>query len=212
MWTPCRRKLCIVLAALVAACAAAPARGQERAAPDRVELGAFPGGRIMFPGGQSSDEPAFANYTLGMSLTWNVSPRMGVEGEAAVGFGGSKTVAFAGRTLASQAMPDTISYIADVVFTLGDRRHAIVPYALFGAGAFSVMKREGSDALGVIRSTALLAGNVGGGCKWFTGHGWGVRADYRLFLIQHTDDAPEFFGGLGTRYGHRVYVAAFTTF
>jgi hypothetical protein len=212
MWTSHRRLLIVAVVALSTAGAARPARGQERTAPDRVELGAFPGGGILFRSGASSSEPGFGNYTFGVSCTWNVSSKFGIEAEAGFGFGGQKTVAFAGRTLTSQAMPDTISYSGDLVVSPRGRRRAVVPYALVGLGAFNVMKREGTEALGVTQSQALLAGNIGAGVKWFAVRGWGLRADYRVFLIQRNDAASEFFGGLGTRYGHRLYAAAFATF
>ena len=32
------------------------------------------------------------------------------------------------------------------------------------------------------------------GVKWFAGRHWGVRADYRLFMVKHKDTAPAFFG------------------
>jgi hypothetical protein len=129
MRTPHRRLRVVALVALSAAGAALPARGQERALPDRVELAAFPAGD-----------------------------------------------------------------------------------ALVGIGAFNVVKREGTDALGVTQSYALLAGNLGAGVKWYAVRGWGLRGDYRILLIQRNDTASDFFGGLGTRYGHRLYAAAFAAF
>jgi hypothetical protein len=50
------------------------------------------------------------------------------------------------------------------------------------------------DALGVTNYETYLTGNVGGGLKWFSTRHFGLRGDYRLFMVKNKDTAPRFFG------------------
>ena len=62
--------------------------------------------------------------------------------------------------------------------------------------------REAST-LGINTYKTYLTGNMGGGIKWFSTNHFGVRGDYRFFIVRNNDTAPLFFGN-ETRYGHRV--------
>jgi outer membrane protein with beta-barrel domain len=196
----------------VSALGVTTAAAQEPGGHGRAELGAFPGGGVLFASSASGREPDFTNYTFGASFTWNVNSWAGVETEAGFGLGGRKTVTFDGQTFRAQAMPDTISYSGNLVINPFGGRRAFVPYAVAGVGAFRLVQRDGTEALGIVETRTLLAGSAGGGLKWYAAHAWGLRADYRLMVVRGDHDAPLFFGGHDTRYGHRLYASIFTTF
>ena len=66
-------------------------------------------------------------------------------------------------------------------------------------------------ALFIPETRTYLAGNVGGGVKWY-GTRWGIRADYRFLIVRSEEFVPApnvrlrppFFGR-ETRYGHRIF-------
>jgi hypothetical protein len=70
-----------------------------------------------------------------------------------------------------------------------------------GAGGLTLHNTGEVAALGLGGNTTYFAANVGGGVKWYAHRHWGLRADYRLLMVDDTPAAPEFFG----RDGHRVY-------
>jgi hypothetical protein len=67
------------------------------------------------------------------------------------------------------------------------------------------------DNLGITTYDTYLTGNVGGGLKWFSARHFGVRGDYRFFMVRNKDTAPLFFGN-ETRYGHRVQAGLIFTY
>jgi hypothetical protein len=78
----------------------------------------------------------------------------------------------------------------------------VTPYVTGGIGGLTMFERP---EVGVIGTTTLLTGNVGGGVKWYAPNGrWGLRGDYRFVSVRSDQSAPAFFGQ-ETRYGHRVY-------
>jgi outer membrane protein with beta-barrel domain len=174
-------------------------------------VGAFPAGGLVFTTGARGEAPDFANYSFGASLGWNATRRVGVEGEAGFGIGGRQTITFGDETLPLQAMPDTITYSGNLVLHF-DALNRIVPYATGGLGAFSIVRREGAENLGIIGRQTLLTGNCGGGLKWYSRRDWGIRADYRLLMVHAADNTTAFFGQNTTRYAHRVYAGIFATF
>jgi hypothetical protein len=204
-----RQVLALVLAMPITATAAL---AQERPAGGRVELGAFPGGFVLFTRSSEGAEPDFASYTIGTSVIWNATRRIGCEAEGFFGIGGRKSVTFDRQLLRSQAMPDVIAYSGNVIVSPlgGDRR--LVPYGAAGVGGLQLLQREGTETIGITDTRTLLTANLGGGLKWHAGRGLGLRADYRLTAIRASDQAPAFFGRYETRYAHRVYAALFTTF
>jgi hypothetical protein len=179
--------------------------------PRRVEIGAFPAGGLVFTSGARGEAPDFANYSVGASLGWNPTRHVGVEGEAGFGIGGRQTITFADKTLPLQAMPDTITYNGNVVLHL-DAVNRIIPYATGGVGAFSIVRREGAENLGITGRQTLFTGNLGGGLKWYSHRDWGIRADYRFLVVQAAEDTAAFFGQDATRYAHRVYAGIFASF
>lgn len=190
--------------------AATAASGQDATAvPGNIEVEATPAGAISFRPGLQGTAPDFTNYTLGVSVRWRANRLIGAEGEAAFGFGGERTVMFQGRELVSQKMPDTATYMGNIVLN-PMRHHATAPYLTGGLGVLSILTREGVEALGITTDHTLFAGNLGGGVKWYVQRGWGIRMDYRFLMVRGDPDAPTFFGRDGARYGHRLCAGIFT--
>lgn len=108
--------------------------------------------------------------TTGAALSFNVSPRIGIEGEGSV-------------ILAS----DTIVNInANMVFHLGTGISPIVPYFIGGAG---MLTNGGTD----------IALNAGFGLKLFVEPTIAIRADFRGFFISEDgdiEDIERIYGGL----------------
>lgn len=115
-----------------------------------------------------------------------------MELEAGVGLGGRKAVTFAGPSLKSQPMPDTISYSADLVFTIGSHRHVLVPYVLLGAGALGLVRRPGTDVLGIASTHSFLAGNAGGGVKWYAVRAWAASKPATDIVCTRRQSSPRF--------------------
>jgi hypothetical protein len=67
----------------------------------RIEIGAFPGGAIVFMQSADGNEPSFGNYALGASLAVNVNRWVGFEGD------GGGTI---GERLACGRTTATLSY------------------------------------------------------------------------------------------------------
>jgi hypothetical protein len=190
-----------------------PVAAQDHAVgAGRVELGAFPGGGLLFTQSTHGDAPDFANYTIGASLTWNAHSFLALEGEGYFAVGGHKNVDFAGQMFHAQAMPDAMVYSGNLVVTPAGNMRAFVPYAVTGLGALELLRREGTETIGITSNRTLLTANVGGGLKWYAAHGWGIRGDYRFLTTRGGDDTPMFFGQNETRYAHRVSAGLFATF
>jgi hypothetical protein len=173
----------------------AQARG---AGPATVEIAVIPGGGTFFT--QRGSEVSFGNYNLGGSLTYNVTPWFGIEGEAGGTLGISQKLQF-GTTNGSVKTPNIATYSGNVVISAS--QSSVIPYATGGIGGLTLFE---TPTLGIGAMKTLLTGNVGGGVKWFVNRRWGLRADYRFVAVQSKDDAPVFFGR-ETRYGHRIYGA-----
>ncbi|MBI3402156.1 MAG: outer membrane beta-barrel protein [Acidobacteria bacterium] len=181
------------------ALAASVASAQESGASGgKVEVGAFPGGGILFT--QSSSGSDFTNYALGGSLTYNFNRFVGVEGEGGGTFGINQQLDLRSGPRSAKP-PNTLAYSGNaVVYPTGNDR-AFVPYATGGVGGLTQFDRA---ELGINSTTTFLTGNVGGGVKYYLNDRWGVRADYRFVAVRSKNDAPSFFGQ-DARYGHRVY-------
>ncbi len=89
---------------------------------------------------------------------------------------------------------------------------AWVPYATGGIGGLRMLDTEEAEQLGITSPANYLTGNLGGGLKWFARTRWGARADYRLIVVNDTDNAPAFFGREEARYGHRIYGSLLFTY
>ena len=203
------RKVLAVLA--VVAFAAVSAYAQERVGgAGRVEIGAFPGGGMFFTKTSNGNEPEFGNYALGGSFTINVNRWIGFEGEGGGTIGLDQAFSF-NDTEFNQSSPDTWVYHGNVVVNPGGNDRAFVPYVTGGLGGITLSPRGEAEVLGVSDYETFLAGNVGGGVKWFATTHVGFRGDYRLFIVKDNESAPLFFGN-ETRYGHRVQGGMIFTF
>ena len=183
---------------------AATAFAQERSiGAGRVEIGAFPGGGMFFTKTSNGNEPAFGNYALGGSFTWNVNRWVGLEGEGGGTLGVRQAFTFADRAYTNQRSPSTWMYQGNVVVNPGGSDRPLVPYLTGGVGAITLSPHRQARLLGIENYNTFLTENLGGGVKWFVAPHLGFRGDYRLFIVQNSDAAPLFFGS-ETRYGHRV--------
>ena len=184
--------------------AAVSAFAQERGVgAGRVEIGAFPGGGMIFTKTSNGNEPGFGNYALGGSFTWNVNPYVGLEGEGGGTLGVRQAFTFADRAYTNQRSPSTWMYHGNVVVNPGGSDRPLVPYLTGGLGGTTLSPHREASLLGNENYKTFLTGNLGAGVKWFAAPHIGVRGDYRLFVVENTNTAPLFFGG-ETRYGHRV--------
>jgi hypothetical protein len=194
------RKLLAALAVVLFA--ATSAFGQERGiGAGRVEIGAFPGGGMFFT--KTTNEPAFGNYALGGSFTWNLNRWVGLEGEGGGTLGVRQAFTFGDTAYANQRSPGTWMYHGNAVLSPVGSDRVVVPYLTGGLGGITLSPHREARLLGIDNYKTFLAGNLGGGVKWFAAPHLGFRGDYRLFVVKDNETAPLFFGN-ETRYGHRV--------
>ena len=188
-----------------------PVLAQEAPGPGTVEVTLFPGGSLFFSHSSGHNESSFHSYSLGGAIGVNFG-RVSLEGELASGIGLAQTLVFGPSTyqVATQPLttltgtrpPAMISYTSNVIVPIiGGTRHSVVPYVTAGAGAVTLLQRLEVGLDGV---DTFLAGNVGGGIKWYMRRGMGVRGDYRFTAVQNKQDASAFFGR-DNRFGHRIY-------
>jgi hypothetical protein len=168
--------------------------------PGLVEVTYIPAGAAYFT--SKGNSPSFGNYGFGTAITFNVNPYVGVEGELGSMIATTSSLQF-GDLNHDTKSPNMLSYQANIVISPW-AGHPIVPYVTGGAGGLTMFERPG---LGVTSDETFLAGNVGGGVKWYAPNNrWGIRGDYRFAATKGKDDASAFFGR-DTRYAHRVYAA-----
>ena len=108
--------------------------------------------------------------TGGVALAFNVSPRIGIEGEAGAIF----------------AEDTTFNGSMNLVFNFGTGTTAFVPYIIGGGG---VLANGGTH----------IAINGGLGAKIFIAYNVALRADFRAFFISEDGDAEDeerIYGGL----------------
>jgi len=177
----------------------------------RFEIGAFPGGGMFFTQSSNGNETEFGNYALGASFTYNANRWIGIEGEGGGTIGVTQTLQLAGQTFDDRKSPSTWGYNGNLVVNPWGSHRAFVPYGTVGMGGLTLSPKLEAERLGISNYETFLTGNVGGGIKWFSTHHFGVRADYRMFLINGKDTAPAFFG-TDTRYGHRVQAGLVFTY
>jgi hypothetical protein len=169
----------------------------------RVEVTAAPIGGLFFVPSSSEAGPKFRNYGLGAAVTGNINRWVGLEGDVAFAVGMKQDVTFNGSLLADQKTPNMLTYSGNVVVNPWGSNRRVVPYFTGGAGALTMFNATDVENLGVTTNETFLTTNVGGGVRWFMSPNWGLRGDYRLFMIRSKDDAPVFFGQ-ENRLGHRV--------
>jgi Outer membrane protein beta-barrel domain len=204
-----RRVLVLVAAALFGVGSAYAQEGTAGAG--RVEVGAFPGGGMFFTQSSKGNEPDFGNYALGASVAVNVNRWIGIEGEGGGTVGVHQAFDVGAKTFIDQRTPSMWSYNGNVVLHPSGSDRAVVPYATGGMGGLTLTPYGSVENLGITTHETFLTGNVGGGIKWFTARHFGVRGDYRFFMVKSKDTAPVFFGN-ENRYGHRVQAGLVFTY
>jgi hypothetical protein len=204
------RTTLIALIATVAMAGGAYAQ-EPGAGAGRVEVGIFPGGGMFFTQSGEGDIPEFGNYALGAAATLNVNRWIGIEGEGGGTVGIRQNFNVGDVPFTNQRTPSMWAYNGNLVAYPRGSDHAVVPYGTAGVGGLTVCPCRDVDTLGIGAYETFLTGNVGGGLKWFSTRHFGVRADYRLFMVRNKDTAPAFFGN-ETRYAHRVQAGLVFTF
>jgi outer membrane protein with beta-barrel domain len=188
------------------------AYGQELGAgAGRFEVGAFPGGGMFFTESDSGGAPDFGNYALGASLTVNVNRWVGFEGDGGGTIGVRQNFKVGATPFAEQRTPSMWTYSGNVIVNPAGSNRSVVPYATVGIGGLTLCPCGDVDNLGITTYDTYLTGNVGGGVRWFSARHFGVRGDYRFFVIRNKDTAPMFLGN-ETRYGHRVQAGLVFTY
>jgi Outer membrane protein beta-barrel domain len=177
----------------------------------RVEVTAAPIGGLFFVPSSSETEPKFRNYGLGAAVTGNINRWVGIEGDMAFAVGMKQDVTFNGSLFADQKTPNMLTYSGNVVVNPWGSNRRVVPYFTGGAGALTMFNATDVENLGVTSNETFFTSNVGGGVRWFMSQNWGLRGDYRLFMIRSKDDAPVFFGQ-ENRMGHRVSASLVFTY
>jgi opacity protein-like surface antigen len=200
-----RRHTLVILTA-AALLLPAVSRGQEVGA-GRVEVGTaiFGGGMLFMPQPAQGESPS-RSYAASAALTWNFSPRFGVEGDLGLAVGRHETMEVYGL-LVKQRTPNVLMYSGDLVFNPLSRNRRLIPYVNAGVGAWSVL--GGSDpASPLVAHTTYAAFNAGGGVRWIPVPHWGARADYRYVALRDTATSvtASYLGA------HRVYAALMITF
>ena len=165
---------------LIALVAAVPfvfgtALAQERPDAARFEIGAFPVGGVFFSESSSAVEPAFGNFALGATLTYNVNRWIAFEGEVGNAIGIRQDLTWQDRTVTDILSPCLYAYSGGLIIHPFTGNHAVVPYAAVGAGGMTLLCKHGKthvdavlpqfDAAG-FQGTATeqtLDGRIGGG-------------------------------------------------
>lgn len=188
-----------VLVGTLFGAAVVSAQESNTATPGFVEVTYMPVGAGFVPAKNGS--PSFGNYGFGTAVTFNLTEWLGVEGEISTMIATTSDLQFGDINSKTKA-PNMLSYTGSAIispWTFG----RFVPYGAAGLGGLTMFARPGL----VKDDTTFLAGNFGGGIKWYAKNNkWGLRGDYRLGLVRSKDDAPAFFGQ-ETRMMHRVYGA-----
>lgn len=202
----------IVTGILAALLFAATASAQEvGTGAGRFEVGAFPGGGMFFTASQKDNGTNFGNYALGGSFTFNVNQWVGLEGEGGGAVGVRQNFTLGTKPFADQRTPNMWSYGGNVVVSpLGSNR-SMVPFALAGLGGLTIAPTGNGNTLGITNYDTYLTGNVGGGLKWFATRHFGVRGDYRFFMVRNNDTSPLLFAN-ENRYAHRLQAGLVFTY
>lgn len=197
------RKTLMTIGVLSLAVSTAIAQETTGAGAGRVEVAAAPIGGVFFVPSSSDVEPKFRNYGLGAAVTGNINRWVGIEGDVTYAIGRRQTLTFTDAVLTDQKTPNLLAYSGNVIVNPWGSDRRIVPYLSGGAGALTMFNATDVENLGVTSNQTYFTTNVGGGVRWFVSNNWGLRGDYRLFMIRSKADAPVFFGQ-ENRLGHRI--------
>jgi Outer membrane protein beta-barrel domain len=202
----------VVMSVIAALVMIGNAFGQEvGGGAGRIEVGAFPGGGIFFTQSSKGNEPDFANYALAASFTVNVNRWIGIEGEGGGSLGIHQNFKVGSLAFADQRTPSMWVYSGNLVVNAGGNNRSVVPYVTGGLGGLTLCPCGEAENLGITNYETYFTGNVGGGVKWFSTRHFGVRGDYRFFMVRNRDNAPLFFGN-ENRFGHRLQAGLVFTY
>jgi hypothetical protein len=181
------------------------------AGPGTLEIGFIPGGGTFYVGGDGNTEVDFNTYDLGASLSWYLTRLFGVEGEAAFGLGIAQDVTAKNKFYEHIHVPHTFNLSGNAMVYPAGADRLFPPYVTAGVGMLTLRTRgAATTTLGLTDTERFVATNFGGGVKLLrggTGLGtWGIRFDYRVFLIGSDEDADPFFANQENRTGHRIYL------
>jgi len=210
------RRISIALSLASAFClAGARAYAQQESAEPvgagAVEISASPGGGTFFLESTNGTEPKFDNYTLGASFIGNVNRFVGIEGDLNLALGRQQTLTFPGTSLEDQKTPTLFGYNGSALISPWGSDRRVSPYVAVGLGAMTLFNTTDVEAIGIFDRRTFFTTNAGAGLKWFPVPHWGVRGDYRYFMIHNNTDAPSFFGQ-ENRNAQRVYAGLVYTY
>jgi hypothetical protein len=133
-------------------------------------------------------------------VTYNINRVIGVEGQIGAMIATTSDLQFGTLSRHTKA-PNFLNYNVNAIVSPARFGPSVV-YGAVGIGGLTMFERAG---LGVNNDTTFLAGNVGGGVKWYAPNSrWGLRGDYRFLMVKSNNSAPAFFGQ-GNRYAHSLY-------
>ncbi len=202
------RKLLMLAGAVLFGCTGTAVAQQvtfENAGAGRVEIGAIPAGGVMFVKSDNGAQPKFDQYVIGASVTGNANNYVGIEGDLTFALGRRQNLDFADFSLADQKTPNLWSYNVSLIVNPAGKNRVLVPYLAGGLGALTLLNGPDTSNIGLTTNQTYFTTNVGAGLRWFPMPHWGLRGDYRFFVIDSHDTAPSFFGLTEGRHAHRVY-------
>jgi hypothetical protein len=200
-----------VLLVALSVAAAGPAFAQDNGrGAGRVEIAAAPIGGVFFMRSSDDEEPRFDNFGIGAALAGNVNRWWGLEGDLGFAVGRRQNLTFLGNPLVDVETPNLLSYSGSVIVNPWGSDRSLVPYIAGGLGGMTLFNAA-ADSLDVDTDHTFLTTNVGAGLRWFANDNWGIRGDYRLFMIRGKDDAPAFFGREDRR-AHRISASFIFTY
>jgi outer membrane protein with beta-barrel domain len=177
----------------------------------RFEVGAFPGGGVFFTASEKGNGTDFGNYALGGSFTLNLNRWIGLEGEGGGAVGIRQDFTMGTTPFTGERTPNMWSYGGNVIVSPGGSNRPIVPFAAAGLGGLTMCPCGAGSKLGITNYDTYLTANVGGGLKWFSTRHFGIRGDYRFFMVKSKDSAPLLFENQN-RYAHRVQAGVVFTY
>jgi hypothetical protein len=207
------RKLWILLVVGLLPIVDRPARAQEVVGAQRVEINSalFAGGNIFLPKTASSER--LRAFIVNLALTANLNQFVGFEGDVGVALGRHTALDLYGvaPSQRSTLTPTVIVYTGSVVVNpiRSDRRY--VPFVQAGVGGWRTLNGEEAGNVRLSPSTTYLSGMVGGGLRWFPIRHWGLRLDYRYFVLADTNTAAVADNG-PRRTAHQLYAGLIVTF
>lgn len=190
-----------------------PALAQEVVGAQRVEINSalFAGGNIFFPKGTSNER--LRAFVVNVALTANLNQFVGFEGDLGVALGRHTAFDLYGVAPSTQTAltPTVLVYTGSVIVNpiRSDRRY--VPFVQAGLGGWRTFSGDEAINVSLSPSRTYLAGMVGGGFRWFPIRHWGLRLDYRYFMLGNnngsavTDNGPR-------RTAHQIYTGLIVTF